>query len=168
MDVTNIAQETEVYRVVVGPGGSTHPILGTIPEKGSFPMKTVKTGTITTENAGATVGLIVSGVGTLFNSELDQGDYLTNADGVLRRIKFIFSDTLLELEAKFPASLAAAAVNWVPKAFYKYILAESTGTANAVLQEQAFAFGTRWLDEGAPVSYDVSTASSQISFTLSV
>lgn len=168
MEVTNINEEREVLRVVVGPGGATHPVLGTIPEAGCFPIPVTKTGAIDTDNAGSTAGLEVLGDGTLFQTEnISPGDYLANADGILRRIRYVFSENRMKLEAKFPSSLSAADVRWVPKAFYKYMLAESTGSATAELQEEDFPAAAKWIGEGAPVSYDVSTANSQITFSLS-
>lgn len=166
-------EEFQVHRVVVGNNTpTTHPTLGTIPVKGSWPLPVTKTGTITTDNSGgapALAGKLVVGSGTLFKSELNEGDYLSDAAGAIRRIKFIYSDIMLELDAKFPSSQSSATVKLVKKNFYRSILAESTGTANATLQEQAFKGGSsKFIDDGAPVSWDVSTASSEITFIISV
>lgn len=165
-------EEFQVHRVVVGNNTpTTHPTLGTIPVKGSWPLPVTKTGTITTDNSGgapALAGKLVVGSGTLFKSELNEGDYLSDAAGAIRRIKFIYSDIMLELDAKFPSSLSAAAVKLVKKNAYRSILVESTGTATATLNEQSFKQNSKMFDDGAPISYDVSTASSEIAVTLSL
>lgn len=176
----NIPTKEELinYRVVVGNNTpTTHPILGTIPVKGCFPLPVTQTGTISTDNAGTTAGLEVSGSGTFFHrgnatgsgvGKVEPGDFLADANGILRRVRFVESDTRLTLEAKFPTSLAGAILKVVKKNFYRYMLASSTGSATAILNEQNFASNDKWFDDGAPVSYDVTTASSEISFTLSV
>lgn len=162
-------EEQKSLRVVVGNNTvTTHPVLGSIPVKGTFPLAVTKTGTCTSDNAGSTAGLIVIGSSTLFLTELSQGDYLTDGNGVIRRIKWIFSNTMLELDAKFPSSLSAAAVKLVKKNAYRSILVESTGTATATLNEQSFKQNSKMFDDGAPISYDVSTASSEIAVTLSL
>lgn len=166
-------QIQEEFQVVLKPGGITHPVLGAFAETGSIPKPVVKTGTIETDNAGATAGVKVLGDGTLFTSELEEGGFLADADGVVRRIKFILSDTMLELNAKFPTSLSAEDVNYIPKNKYKKIFAQSTGTVAATLQEQDFALNATFetpLDGGQgaqPISYDVSTADTQITVQIS-
>lgn len=168
-------EELYNYRVVVGNNTpTTHPVLGTIPVKGCFPLPLTMTGTITTENTGGglTLGLVVFGVSTLFltggvTAKVEVGDFLANSNGVIRRITSIESNTVLHINAKFPSSLSGAAVKLVRKNSFRWILASSTGTAAATLNEQGFAVNDKWFDDGAPVSYDVSTASSEISFTLS-
>lgn len=160
------------FRVVVGNNTpTTHPVLGTVPVRGSWPLPITKTGTITTDNSGgapALAGKLVKGVGTLFLSELNEGDFLSDNAGAIRRIKFIMSDTMLELDAKFSTSLSASAVYYVKKNYYSAIMAESTGTATAVLQEQDFDQYSKYVGGGAPISWDVSTSNSEIAFTLQV
>lgn len=162
-------EELANLRVVVGNNTvTTHPVLGTIPVKGCFPLPVTKTGTVSTDTAGTTVGLVVKGVGTLFLSEnVEQGDFLANADGIIRRITHVDDNLTLRIQAKFPADLSAAAVKLVKKNSFRYILASSTGSAVPKLNEQNFAVNDKWFSDGAPVSYDVSTVSSEISFTLS-
>lgn len=159
-------EEKVSYRVVVVTGGITHPVLGAIPAKGCFPLPLTKTGTISTTNTDATKpGKTVLGVGTLFQSEIQVDDYLADSNGVLRRVVYIFSDTMLEIEAKFPTQLSAAAVKISRKSNFKMIAAKSTGSVDATaLQEQVFPVGETFLNGGSPVSYDVTAG--QISFQL--
>lgn len=163
-------RDGETISVAVGNNTpTTHPILGTIPVKGCFPLPVTKTGTFQTDhsgNPGSNSGKNVKGTSTLFLSELSQGDFLADSNGVLRRIKWIFSDTMLELEARFPVSQSGTLVKVVKKSYYNSIIARSTGTAAATLNEQNFAIGAVSYSEGAPMSYDVSTASSEIRFEL--
>lgn len=170
-------EELQTLRVVVGNNTpTTHPILGTIPVKGTFPLPLTQTGTITTNNAGgapALAGRIVAGVGTLFITggvtyKVEVGDYLAHpTTREIRRIEFVNSDTMLTLVNAFSASVTGVALLLVKKNYYRYILASSTGTAAASLNEQGFAINDKFFNDGAPLSYDVSTASSEISFTLS-
>lgn len=169
--------ERRVDRVVVGNNTpTTHPTLGTIPVKGCFPQPLTLTGTLVTDNAGTTAGLLVLGTGTFFitgnaagtgKPVVEVGDFIADANFVLRRVESIQSDTMLTLEYKFPANLAAAVFYLVKKNFYRFIRAKSTGTANPTLQEQTFKQLDIFDNDGTPVSYDVTTASSEISFTLS-
>lgn len=171
--------EKETFQLVIGNNTSTvHPVLGTFPAKGCIPLPIEPAAqTLVTDNAGTTAGLIVIGTGTHFldgtnsadaSDKVEQGDFLANADGVLRKVTHVLTDTMLELEAKFPSSLAGAPLRIVRKNFYRSILSASTGTADAILNEQSFAIQTSTFNEGAPVSYDVSAANSEITFTLSV
>lgn len=167
--------EIASYRVVVGNNTiTTHPVLGAIPVKGCFPLPVTKTGTISTDNAGATVGLVVIGVGTQFKFQIDDktyrvavGDYLADSNGVVRRVTEVNSDTMLKINAKFPSSLSAAALKVVKQNKYRWFTASSTGTAAAILNEQNFAINDKWLNDGTPFSYDVSTVNSEISFNIS-
>lgn len=163
-------EELESLRVVVGNNTTTaHPVLGTIPVKGTFPMEETMSGLATTDNAGTTAGLIVMGdEDTRFLDELNEGDFLSDGLGHIRRIKFIMSQNMLELEAKFASDLTADPVLLVRKNGYRSILAHSTGSANAVLNDQVFEPEAKFFNDGAPVAYDVSTASCEISFTLSI
>ena len=160
------------YRVVIGNNTQTvHPVLGTFPVKGCIPLPVANGGTMSTDNAGSTAGTVVKGSGTTWLSTLgirpEKGDFLADSNGVCRRIKSVDSDTQITLDAKFPASVSGITVNLVKKNRFRQILAASTGSATAILQEQNFASGDRTLNDGTPLSYDVSTASSEISFTLS-
>lgn len=171
--------EKQTFQLVIGNNTPTvHPVLGTFPAVGCIPLPIEPAAqTVTSDNAGTTAGLILIGTGTNWldgtivsdsSDKVEQGDFIANADGVLRRVLHVLSNTMLELEAKFPASLSATPLRIVRKNFYRSILAASTGTADAELNEQTFAVGGNMFDEGAPVSYDVSAADSEITFTLSV
>lgn len=167
-------EELETYSVLIGNNTPiTHPVLGAIPVKGCFPLPTTLTGTVTSDNAGSSAGLLVVGVGTLFITggptyKVEPNDFLADSNGVLRRVKFVMSDTMLQLEAKFPSSLSGAALKRVKKNYYRNIMAKSTGTVAATLNEQTFEPNASFVNDGAPISYDVSTANSEITFTLSI
>jgi hypothetical protein len=166
-------QEHISYRLVVGNNTQTvHPVLGTFPAKGCIPLPVLPTGTLDSDNAGTTSGLVVKGTSTTFLSGTatnrpEKGDFLADANYVLRRIKSVDSDTQITLDAAFPSSLSSAVFRLVKKNKYRFILASSTGTAAASLDEQGFAVNDKFFNDGTPLSYDVTTASSQISFTLS-
>lgn len=162
--------EVRTDRLKVASSGSTvHPYLGTFATVGCFPAGVTMTGTFSTNNAQASAknGKMVLGSGTLFTSELAPGDFLYNA-GKLRRIKYIYSDTLMELEYAFPASLTSQNVVVPPRKHYKMVTVKSTGTADPLLQEQGFAQGETVLDGGTPFSYDVSTSNAAIEITASL
>lgn len=161
-NVTN--NEFKVERLVTG---TTHPYLGSIPTKGTIPIFEVLTGTISTDNSGSSAGLTVLGTGTLFLTELAVGDFLYDGDAAIRKIRYIFSDTMLELEEKFPASLTDADVNRPKRSFYKQIIARSSGTAASELQESPFEIDAQVTTGGSPLVYDASGAGAQIEFTCS-
>jgi len=163
-------KEVETYRLVMGNNSTTvHPVLGTFPIKGCIPLpvtdSTRNPGTITT-NAGTPT--VVVGTGTTFLSYYTPGDFIADGNGVCRKITQVNSDTLLTVEAAWPSPLSNATPNRV-KPLYSSIEAHNTSASvAAVLLEQTFPAGDTFVNSGAPVSYDVSTASSQISFTLHV
>lgn len=168
-------EEKFSFRVkVTSAGSTTHPVLGVIPNKGCFPIPVLGTGTISTTNTDATdPGLIVTGVGTLFqtgNARLkpQPGDYIASdsAGSTIRRIMEVRSDTVIKIEAKFVTALTGATFYIVKKSFYKMIYAKSTGTADAILQEQGFAQGNTFLNGGSPVQYDASASNAAIEFQL--
>jgi hypothetical protein len=160
-------EEKTVVRIVTG---QTHPIFGAIPDKGCIPLPDTKTGTFTTDNSDSSGGTLVRGTGTLFTSELVAGVSHIYNNGALRLVKRIISDTMLELEYKFPASVSAAILSVPKHGYYRQIYAESTGLSQpAVLQEAPFRSGQNFLNGGAPVSYNVyeSGSNAEITFTLS-
>lgn len=145
--------------------GTTHPYLGAIPAIGCIPLPITLTGTISTDNAGTSAGKTVLGVGTLFETEVYPGDFIYRS-GALRKVLSVTSNTMLQLEQKFPASLSAVALTVPKKNLYKMITARSThATEAAVLQEAAFATGAATVSGGTPLSYDVTTG--DIEFTCS-
>lgn len=163
------------YRVVVGNNtATTHPVLGSFPAKGCVPLPVTDVGTFQTDNLGSTAGLVVLGTNTQFltgtsQTRPEKGDYLCDTNFVLRRIKSVDSDNRITLEAKFPSSVVAGtAVKVVRKQYCRQITASCTGTVAASLNEQSFAVGDKWFNDGTPISYDVSAASSEISFELSI
>lgn len=165
-----VNNETRVDRVKIDSSGSTvHPTLGTFPTVGCFPLAETKSGTFTTDNATtmAKNGRMVLGSGTAFLTECFPGDFLYNA-GHLRRIKYVYSDTLMELEFAFPASLTGQNVTVPPRKKYKAITIKSIGTAAATLQEQSFASGNSEITGGTPISYDVSASNAGIEIVASL
>lgn len=158
-NVANLVNKAE--RIVTG---TTHPYLGAIPTKGTIPLAETLTGTIVTDNSGSTAGVIVLGTGTLFLTQLSVGDFLYDNLKSIRKIKAIFSDTMLEIEEKFPASVSAIAVLRPKNQYYKEILATSSGTADAELMEGNFPDTAKYIGYGSPLSYDASVSNAQITF----
>lgn len=157
-----VNNEYLVERIVPG---TTHPYLGAIPAIGCIPLPETLTGTISTDNLGTTAGKIVLGVGTIFFTEVLPGDFIYRA-GALRKVKYVFSNTMLEIEQAFPASLSGAALTVPKKNLYKMITSKSSHASDAaVLQEAAFAAGESLVSGGTPLSYDTTTGS--IEFTCS-
>ncbi|MGL6268055.1 MAG: hypothetical protein ACRC2O_09010 [Chitinophagaceae bacterium] len=156
--------EVKVERLTTG---TTHPYLGAIPTKGTIPLPKTLTGTITTDNAGTSAGLIVIGVGTIFFTEVYPGDFIYDNDAAVRKVKAVFSNTMLQLEEKFPASVSGIALKVPKRSYYKSITSRSSGTVDAELQEATFAFGSSTVTGGSPLAYDASTLNSEIEFTCS-
>lgn len=168
-----VNSEQQRLRVIAAATPVTHNILGVIPNKGCFPLPDTKTGTITstpTTTVGTDNKKVVFGTGTLFRTEVFEGDYIYAAD-VCRKVLYVTSDTQLILEAPLPANIAAVAFKVVRAGKYKIIGASATGSANAIYQEATLEAGqvaTVANEMGlAPVSYDVSAANSEITFELS-
>lgn len=121
------------------------------PTKGAIPVPTGKSGTI------ISTGVNVRGTGTLFLSELKQDDYLYHKD-VVRRIKYITSDTLLVLAEAFPSDITVGEtpLNCEAQYFVNIDWKNSHATTTAVLQEAPVGPGTFGRNAGAPISYDAS------------
>ena len=175
-------EEKISYRVECLQAGTTHPVLGAIPNAGCFPIPIQGTGTIITDNSDTTtygVGKLVTGTGTLFTqdgfasgggasvSKVQPGDYIASSvsGAIIRRVMLVLDDTHLVLEAKFPSSYSGN-LYIVRRAFYKMIYAKSVGSATAKLQEVDFLVNETFLNGGSPVSYDCSTSGAQIMFQL--
>ena len=125
---------------------------------------------ICTDNSDASVGKIVRGTDTIFKTELIAGTSHLYFNGALRLVKRVYSDVMAELEDAFPASVTGQPVEVPPHGKYRQIFAESTGTNQAaVLQEAPFRPGNNFLNGGAPVSYNVyeSGSDAEITFTVS-
>lgn len=159
-----VNNEVKVERITTG---TTHPYLGAIPTKGTIPLPETLTGTITTDNAGTSAGLIVLGSGTIFLTEVYPGDFIYDNDAAIRKVVAVFSDTMLELEEKFPASVSGIALKVPKRSYYKAITARSSGSADAELQESSFVTGSSTVTGGSPLAYDASAANAEIEFTCS-
>jgi hypothetical protein len=158
----NVVNKNE--RIVTG---TTHPYLGSIPTKGCIPLPETLTGTITTDNSGTSEGVIVLGTSTIFITEIQPGDYIYDSDAAVRRVLYVFSDTMLQIEEKFPASLSGAALKVPKKQYYKEVLATSSGSGDAELMEADFPTTTKFIGAGSPLSYDASGANAEITFDCS-
>jgi len=89
-----VNNEVKVERITTG---TTHPYLGAIPTKGTIPLAETLTGTITTDNAGTSEGLIVLGSGTIFLTEVYPGDFIYDDDAAIRKVKAVFRKTMRQL-----------------------------------------------------------------------
>jgi len=154
-----IQNDFKVERITTG---TTHPYLGAIPAKGTIPLPETLTGTISTDNAGASAGVTVLGVGTIFLTEIYPGDFIYNNDAEVRKVLYVFSDTMLQLEEKFPASVSGIALKRPKNQYYKEVLVYNTG-AIAEVQEAPIGNGERLVLGGSPIAYD--GTGSQIQFT---
>lgn len=147
------------YRML-GPYGTI--ISGnTLPAKGTIPVSIPKAGTFITQ------GVMVRGTNTKFKSDVQEEDYI-HASDVVRKVRHVITDELLELEQAFSADISVGTELRVCRPqVYKEITAKSVGEADATaLQEVTFPQDTSVSLGGAPISYDASTG--KIDFTLSV
>jgi hypothetical protein len=159
--------ERSVFRAVTGQT-STFPqadgsiARDTFPTKGTVPMARTFAGKIDSD------GRMVRGTDTKFETGgIKIGDYLYDGDAAVRKITRIISETLLEVEFDFPSDIANGDVLICERQTFKMIIAESTGTADAVLQEAPFRVGGRVVHGGAPLAYDASASDAEISFSVS-
>lgn len=150
--------ETNVFRAVTGGAYRLVGAYGLIvygsnfPRVGTIPLSTPMAGTIISQ------GVNVRGTGTLFLSQVKEG-YFLHAKNVVRRVRHVISDTLLELEGGFPTDIAAPGegVRICRPQTYISVYVKSTGDADAILQEAPFRQNDTSFDGGAPLSYDATT-----------
>lgn len=91
------------------------------PSAGPIPFAITKTGTV------SSTGTVVTGTGTLFTTELVQGDYLYNAaTNEVRKISGIQSNTILRIESAFTSGLSAVSVQ-VSRSQFVSIAITATG-----------------------------------------
>jgi hypothetical protein len=146
------------YRLL-GPYGTI--ISGSVfPTKGTIPLSSPKAGTI------LSTGVMVRGTGTSFLTDVQQEDYI-HANNVVRKVRHVISNELLELEAAFPANITTAhGLRVCRPQIYNAIYAKSSGAADVTaLQEAPFRQTDTFLNGGAPISFDATAG--QIDFTLS-
>ncbi len=126
---------------------------------GTIPLSTPAPGTIISQ------GPMVRGTNTTFTTSLKEG-YFIHAKNVVRRIRHIISDTLLELEGGFPTDITSAGegVRFIRPQAFSSIYAKSTGSADPILQEAPFRQNDTEFQGGSPISYDASASNSEISF----
>jgi hypothetical protein len=149
--------------------GVTHPYLGAIPTTGCIPLPETLTGTISTDNSGGATagnGKIVLGVGTIFLTEVMPGDFLYNGTSV-RKVRYVFSDTMLEIENAFPSSLTTQALKVPKRNLYKRIQVSCAGTGNSIVQEAHIKIGDIVVTGGTPLAYDAAAANAELEFTCS-
>ncbi len=159
--------EKQVFRAVTGgayriPGAYGIIAYGSVfPTRGTIPISTPKAGTIISQ------GNKVRGTNTRFKSDVQEEDFI-HAKNVVRKVRYVISDTLLELEGGFPTDITGAGegLRICRPQDYNSIYAKSTSTsADAILQEAPFRQGDTQFGGGAPVSYDATTG--EISFEVS-
>jgi hypothetical protein len=165
-----VNSELGFMRVIANATPVVHNILGTIPNKGTFPLSTTKTGTMTSTpgSTQAEAKKVVVGTGTLFRTEVFEGLY---AADVVRKVTDVVSNTMLILEYPFPSTVTGEPVKVVRAGKYKSILAKNTGSVNAIYNEAVIESGDSSIRDNdmglAPVSYDVSAVNAEITFELS-
>lgn len=158
--------EKSTFRAITGsayrlPGPYGTIIYGAVfPAKGTIPLSSPKAGTIISQ------GAMVRGTGTTFKTDVQEEDYI-HANNVVRKVKYVISDTLLELEGGFPTDITSAhGLRVCRPQVYNAIYAKSTGSADATaIREAPFRQNDTFLNGGAPISYDATAG--EISFTLS-
>lgn len=167
-----VQSEQTFLRVIANATPVTHNILGAIPNKGTFPLPNTKTGTITSTpgSTGTDNKRAVVGTGTLFRTEVFVGDYIYAGD-VLRMVTEISTDTLLFVRNPFPSTVTAAELKICRAGKYKIVQVKNTGPVDGVYNEakiEAADVVLRANDMGlAPVSYDVSASTAELTFDLS-
>lgn len=151
--------ETNVFRAVTGGAYRLVGAYGLIvygsnfPRVGVMPLSTPKAGTIISQ------GAMVRGTGTSFLSDVKE-TYFIHAKNVVRRVRHVISDTLLELEGGFPTDITGAGegLRICRPQVYKSVYIKSTSTsADAILQEAPFRQSDTFFDGGAPFSFDATT-----------
>lgn len=162
--------QRNIFRAVTGSAYNIRGAYGIIvygsafPRKGTIPLSTPAPGTIISQ------GRMVRGTNTTFltGNSLREGYYL-HAKDVVRKIRHIISDTLLELEAGFPTDIASPGegVRFCKPQSFNSVYAKSTGTADPTLQEAPFRQNDTTFEGGAPISYDASNSTAEISFEVS-
>lgn len=166
MNETMWHSEKQVFRAVTGgayniPGAYGIIIYGSIfPTKGTIPISTPKAGTIISQ------GKNVRGSSTTFTTDLQNEDFI-HANGVVRKIDYIVSDTLLVLTEGFPSDITSAhGLRVCSPQIYRSIYIKNTDTTNAaVLQEASLVSGDVSFNGGAPLSYDATSGQLSIEVT---
>jgi hypothetical protein len=133
----------------------------TFPTRGTIPMSSPKAGTIISQ------GTMVRGTSTTFKTDVQEEDYI-HANNVVRKVRHVISDTLLELMEAFPADISTAhGLRICRPQVYKSIYAKNThASTSSLVQEAPFAPADTYFQGGAPISFDA-TGGGQLDFTLS-
>lgn len=102
----------------------------------SVPKATAGTGTITSVNNKQ----MIVGVGTLFTTEAQVGDYIyIKGQNEFAKIVSIESDTELQLYRKFTVDLAGAAFHITPKSRYHEVSVLVTGAGSIEIDTVSFS-----------------------------
>lgn len=125
--------------------------------KGVLPTGIVGTGTFTVAS-----GVRVIGTGTLFKTEVNNGDYLHDTTlNEVRRVKHVLNPLLILLDTAFSGAVAGAAVGIIRKQDISNQLSIGVlndGAGVGVLDEVALSIGSsdNWSDEGGvgPITFD--------------
>lgn len=158
--------EKATYRAVTG---GAYRLLGpygrivegsSFPSVGTIPIAETKQGTIISD------GIYVRGTDTKFTADVQEEDFIF-AQGVVRKVRYVITDTLLELEGGFPADISVGIALQICKPqVYNSILAKNTGNGPATVQGAPYSAGETYFQGGAPISYDA--GSGTLEFTLSI
>lgn len=158
--------EGNVFRAITGgayrlPGPYGLIIYGSVfPKIGTIPMSDPRPGTIISQ------GAMVRGTDTFFTRDV-LPEYFLHAKNVVRKVKAVISDTLLELEGGFPTNIASPGegLRICRPQVFKEVYAKSTGGADATaLQEAPFEQNLESKTSGSPISFDATAG--EISFEL--
>lgn len=123
-----IAPSTKIYGTTAG---SFYDDVDTLPKA------TTMTGTISSS------GIRVTGVGTLFTTQLDVGDYIYS-DAILQRVVSIESDTILITDAAFSPALAADTYK-ATRANFRMVRIQNVGGANGLVNGETLYDGAEIL-----------------------
>lgn len=135
------------------------------PKVGTLPRGRTLTGTF------SSVGVVVTGTGTLFSTELAgiRGWLYSTSNNELRSFFGYHDNTTLQLHTAFTSNQVNQPVI-VCTPLYKSVAASNTGTGSAKLKEKVFTAGkiVSYNDDACvnPMTYEASAASASIEFEL--
>lgn len=140
--------------------------LASYPEKGVITGTTTKTGTISIPSGSR----FVTGVGTLFTSELQVGDYIYATDsgtyGEVRKVVSIESDLNCGIESAFSSVISGISLVRARDGVARSIIIIESGNGTAVsyvnLTPVVIGSTEAYNDLITPVCYDASAADAQL------
>ncbi len=152
--------EVNTWRAVTGGAYNIRGVYGNVfPTVGTIPMYVQFSGTITA------TGRMVRGTNTLFatGGRLAVNDFIYAA-GVVRRVKAITDNNLLELEYPFPSAVTDQPMRICKANCFRMVQAKSTGSVDATKLQAAKFVQNDVAIFSAPISYDATAG--EISFTI--